>query len=74
MHSKPAFALNMSAGTGAVSYTFGPWQTEDMGIHRVGGLATNLPNGDIVLSGGAQVCCRNTASCALCTSGNYNLL
>jgi hypothetical protein len=39
------------------SYTFGTWTEEDMGIRRVGGDATLLPNGDVMLTSGAQSGC-----------------
>jgi hypothetical protein len=35
-------------------YTFSRWVKEDMGVRRVGGQATMLPNGDTVLTGGSQ--------------------
>jgi hypothetical protein len=38
-------------------YTFGTWVDEDMGIRRVGGDATLLPNGDVMLTSGAQSGC-----------------
>jgi hypothetical protein len=36
-------------------YKFGTWEEEDMGIPRGGGSATLLPNGDAIITGGAQV-------------------
>jgi hypothetical protein len=35
--------------------SFEPWEKDDMGIRRVGGEAVQLPNGDVILVGGAQV-------------------
>jgi hypothetical protein len=37
-------------------YSFSNWTTEDMGYPRVMPDATLLPNGDVVLTSGAQVC------------------
>ncbi len=36
-------------------YSFSDWEEEDMGIPRMGGTATLLPNGDVVLNSGSQV-------------------
>ncbi len=37
-------------------YSFTDWTTEDLHMPRVMGDATILPNGDVVLLNGAQVC------------------
>jgi hypothetical protein len=37
-----------------ITYSFSPWEREDMGVRRVGGQATMLPNGDTMLTGGSQ--------------------
>jgi hypothetical protein len=37
-----------------VTYSFSTWEREDMGVRRVGGQATMLPNGDTMLTGGSQ--------------------
>jgi hypothetical protein len=47
--------VTTSAASGAWTYSFGDWEEEDMGIPRVGGSATLLPNGDAIITGGAQV-------------------
>lgn len=48
------------AANGSWSYDFGVgWVREDMGVPRVMGDATLLPNGDVILLNGAQVCSRD---------------
>jgi hypothetical protein len=46
--------LHPLAATGH-NYTFSDWEEEDMGLHRVGADTVLLPNGDVIVSGGAQV-------------------
>jgi hypothetical protein len=46
-------------------YTFSEWVEEDMGIARVGGDATLLPNGDVVIVNGGQVSMGLRADCQL---------
>jgi hypothetical protein len=48
--------VQFNGATSPPSYTFSQWVEEDSGIPRVMGDATLLPNGDIVLLNGGQVC------------------
>jgi hypothetical protein len=57
--SRWSYRLKIStSGSGSsVTYTFSSWTREDMGVRRVGGQATLLPNGDTVVTGGSQAGC-----------------
>jgi hypothetical protein len=56
-----------------VTYSFSSWVQEDMGVRRVGGQATMLPNGDTVLTGGSQGEAQHAAllACTLHALSNY---
>ncbi len=47
--------VDCNHAAGEPVYTFSDWVEEDMGIARVGGDATLLPNGDVVIVNGGQV-------------------
>jgi hypothetical protein len=56
-HQSNRIKVTFGTSTTPPTYSFGAgWITEEMGISRVMGDATLLPNGDVILLNGAQVC------------------